>query len=667
MATSPQPLIDFDSTWVRGTNSSMYPGALPLGYSWNAINMLNIGGMWSCRPGFGCLTTLPAGKLQGATIFRPRLGLEQMLVAVDGAIYVADFPFLDFRLIPNIQMLPSAKQVWWVQATQVAKRRTEDFASAIDVIPPREVMFIFDGWDNTAPAWYDGSDSDHLRDAEFETPTSGAAAWIGDRLWVSRGKTVLASDVGNPFSFREQTYLGGTVGFNFDRDVTALVSTPSLEFPQLMVFTEASASILQANIRDRSRWPTTDNFQREILQVGTPSSRSVVSHFGRISWVNSSGVILFDSAHAAQQSGRTPIRDTEMMVSKVDLHDDLSLVACGAFGPYLLYSVPSGDIYNKHTWVLNDASVETLNEETPPSWSGYWLGTRPVEWVYGDIAGAERIYHVSADEDGQNRLWEAFRPERLDNGCPITWALETRGFYGESSQQKRIPGGEVKFGFAELAITGIEETLDLGVFFAGGTRGAYRNILAKQISVERGSLRFDEEIQATSELFAFKPQSRKLRTLDAREQSTESESSCPVESNNLDGQDESHQLLIVGHGPATIRWIRTYATEVTETTSGDPDACKDETQFNAVRFDGEGVRADDFSDLVDELASKALSYYTANKTVAVESAVGVGVAESVVSQNAADRVATRIAERMAEVEHLATLPRILSLGEGFEE
>lgn len=666
MASQPQQILDFDSTWILGSNSSMDPGSLPKGYSWNAINMLNIGGMWTCRPGYRCLTTLPAGKLQGGTIFRPKVGVEQAVVAIDGAIYVADWPFLTFRLVANIQMLPHAKQIWWAQATQVAKRRTEDFGSAIDVIPAREVLFIFDGVDNTAPAWYDGADSGHIRDNEFETPTGGAAAWIGDRLWVARGKTVLASDIGNPFSFREQTYLGGTVGFLFNREVTALNRTPSLDFPQLMAFTEDSVSILQANIRDRSQWPVTDNFQREVLQVGSPSSRSVVSHFGRMSWLSSSGVILFDAAHAAQLSGRTPIRDNELMVSKVDLHEDLSLAACGAFGPYLLYSVPSGDLYNKHTWVLNDASVETLNEETGPSWSGYWLGTRPVEWFYGDIAGTERIFHVSADEDGQNRLWEAFTPDRLDNGCPITWALETRGMFGESSQAKRIPGGDVKFGFAEVALAGIEETLDLGIFFAGGTRGAYKQILAKQISVERGSLRYDEEITAETQVFAFKPQSRRVRTPDIRE-SFDAETSCPVESDETDDSGESCQLLIVGHGPATIRWIRTYGTEEPESTSGDGKACEDETGFNGVRFDGASVHAETFSELAEALGSAALSYYTSNQTDTVEGMVGVGVAESIVSQQAADRVAKRIATRMAEAEFIGTQPRILSLGEGFDQ
>jgi hypothetical protein len=43
------------------------------------------------------------------------------------------------------------------------------------------------------------------------------------------------------------------------------------------------------------------------------------------------------------------------------------------------------------------------------------------------------------------------------------------------------------------------------------------------------------------------------------------------------------------------------------------------------------------------------------------------MAESIISQAAADRVANIIAVRMAETEVALTLPPVLSLGEGFNE
>jgi hypothetical protein len=664
---SDQRLLDYDGNWFLGCKSDCDPGEVPLGYSWLTINMINAGGKLSCRPGYRCIVTFPKGKLQGATLFRPKLGLEQIVVCVDGVIYVAEFPFLKFRMLTNVQMSPTAKQIYWVQAVQSARRVTTDFSSRIEVIEPRNVLFMQDGA-ATAPAWYDGSDSGHIRDNAFETPAGGPMAWIGDRLWVANANSVFASDISNPFSFREEIYLGGVSAFEFPREVTALATTPSLEFPQLIVYTQSNASIVQANIRDRSSWPTTDGMQVEVFQVGCSSQRSVVSHFGRLHWFSESGFVYFDAATVAKLTARIPVRDNEMLVSKSRLNADLSLVSGAAFGQFTVMSVPHEDNFNKHTWVLNNAALETVKEDSGLSWSGYWLGTRPVEWVYGVIAGKERIYHVSADEDGENRLWESFTPDRLDNGCPITWAFFSRGYFGATAQQKKLPGSETRFQWADVALCGIAEDLDLGVFYAGGTRGAFKQVMGKKISVERGSLRSDQTITATSKLFAYKPQSRTARTEDGSQQNlTDDSGSCPVESAKIENQDTSFQLLVVGQGPATITWVRAVSLDTPEDVDGSSEACKDETTFNAIRFDGAGVSSSDRSDVAEELAAKAVSLFVSSKTVAATyrgiSEVGIGLAESIISQKAADRVATIIASKMAYNEIGKQLPPTLSIGE----
>lgn len=662
-------LMDRDSTFFLGMDSNMSPDQVRLGGYWSGINTVNVGGLLSCRPGYRCITQLPAGKLQGATIFRPALGLEQILVAVDGAIYVAEFPFRDFRLLTNIQMLPWAKQIYWQQATQTAERRTLDLNSAINIIEPREVMFIQDGG-FTAPAFYDGSQSGHIRDNEFETPPGGPMEWAGDRLWVANGNRVFASDISNPFSFREQVYPGGVTSFTFATDVTAMIALPAIEYSQLVVFTDLTMSILQADIRDRAQWAVTDGFQREIARVGCVSNRSLVNHYGRLSWMTSGGVAIFDAANIGKVASRLPIRDNELMVSKTVLADDLSLTAGAAFGQFLLFSVPFEDIFNKHSWCLNNASLETLSDDSGPSWAGIWIGTRPVEWVFGHIAGQERCYHVSFDEDGQNRLWECFRPERLDNGCPIMWATFTRSYYGATGQAKKVPGSDCNFQFADISLVGIEEDLDMGVFYAGGSRGAFKPILNKRITVERGSISYDQEITATTQLFGFKPQSRVERTEDARLQPTEGvdTGSCPPEQNQLENIDESFQLLIVFHGPAAIRDIRTFALQEPEDYSGEPEACENQRRYNAVRFDGPGVTASSLADAIQTLADYPLRRFTSNKTVALTdsgfTAVGVGFSESIVTQDAADRVAEIIATKSAEAELASVIPPTLSLGTG---
>ena len=88
--------------------------------------------------------------------------------------------------------------------------------------------------------------------------------------------------------------------------------------------------------------------------------------------------------------------------------------------------------------------------------------------------------------------------------------------------------------------------------------------------------------------------------------------------------------------------------------------------MNAIRFDGFGAKADSVlaaSVALEENATEFESNQTEAMTVDGISAVGVGHAESYVSQAAADRVAKRIAERMAENEIMGQLPKILSTGE----
>lgn len=662
-------IIDHDGTFLSGVKSDSDPGQVPLGYFWMGVNVINTGGSLSCRPGYRCIVTLPDGNLQGLFIFHPEEGLEQAMVVIDGVVYVAPWPFIELRPLPNVQLSPYAKQVYWSQAVQSAERIDDSFTSKIRVIDSKAVVFIQDGG-LTAPAWYDGSNSGHVSGTPYGTPAGGDMVWVGDRLWVARNHQVFASDIANPFSFRESDYLGGQTSFFFRSDVTAMTVTPSTEAPQLMVFTDLNGSILQSNIRDRSLWNSTPNFQEEVIGVGCLSSRSVTSHYGRLTWYSPSGVAFYDPATSGKLTTRLPMRDNEMLVSKATLSDDLSRVAAGTFGQYLLMSVPAEDHYNRHTWVLNHASYATLNDESGPSWNGYWIGTRPVEWASGQVANVDRIFHVSVDFDGKNRLWEAFTPDRLDNKCPITWGIFTRGYFGPTaSVQSKPPGSRCRLAWVDLAFTAIEEDLNLGVFYAGGTRGAYRQMMNKLISVERGSLKYNEGLEGDTQVYSFKAQSRQLRTEDANQQSSDDEQgSCGVETPDQDNIDRDFQLLIVGHGPATLKWVRPFAFLIPEDVSGEATACEDEVPYNAVRFDGVGAKDSTYSEITANLAARALADYTSQQTVTVEQddflAVGVGFGESIVSQEAADRVASIIATKMAENELSIALPPITSIGLG---
>ncbi len=663
-------LLDFDGTFFRGAKSDTDPGQVPSGYYWSGLNVINQGGVISCRPGQRCVITFPDGNLQGGAFFYPKVGLEQCVVVVDGRVFAAEYPFISFRQLTELQFSPDAREIFFEMTEQSAERRTEDLGSAITLITPKAVLMIQDGG-FTAPGFYDGSAAGHIRDKPFETPAGSMMKWIGDRLWIATGSFLLASDIGNPFSFRENLYLGGSDGFTFKTDITALAATPGIDSPQLLVFTQKDCSLIKANIRLRSAWQTEPDMQREIFQVGAGSQRSIVEHFGKLMWYSpQGGTTFFDSAALSMQTARLPARDNEMAVSKSTVSDDISQVAGGAFGQYLLMSVPAGDVFNAHTWVMNDASMETLADSTGPSWCGTWTGTRPVVWLSGVIAGSSRIYHLSKDEDGSNRLWESFLPERLDNGCPITWAVELRGHFGQTSQVPKPPGMDVRFRYADVALTGIEESLNIGVYYAGSLRGAYKKIMDRCVTAARGSIKSGELITADTILTGYKAQSRKLRTEDVNDKPSQETGSCAVEREDAEDRDESFQLLIVCHGPGTIRWVRSFADQEADFDTGDPStACDGETGVRAVRFDGYGANACQFSDAA-ALINANLTGYTSNTTVTLTysgiTEVGTATADSFISQAAADRVANRIALRMAENSIMGQLPKTLSAGVGLE-
>lgn len=660
---------DFDALWLKGCKSDTDPGVLPRGYFWLAVNMLNEAGVLTCRPGMRCVVKLPEGKLQGGALFRPKVGLEEMVVVVDGHVYVSPYPFTSWRMLDNLHFLPHAKQIYFCLTEQSVQRITTDLESALEVIEPKAVLIMQDGG-NTAPAWYDGSNSGHLRDFPFQTPAGGPMRWVGDRLWVGVGSNVYASDIANPLSFRELVYLGGVGAFTFPGEVTALAITPSLEVRQLLVFTEFNCSLLQANIRQRATWENTEGFQQEVFSIGCPSQRSVTEHFGGLTWMSNQGVMTLDTAVSTKHTARIPMRDSELHVSKIELHENLDLVAGGAYQKYVLMSVPAHDLFNKHTWVLNNASYESLSDTGGPSWSGYWLGTRPVEWIFGNIATTERCYHLSADEDDQNRLWECFLEERLDNGCPIPWLLITRGYFGLTSETQKRLGADCRFCYADLALTGIEEDLDLAVFYAGGMRGAFKKLLQKKIKVLRGVFRSGQNYDINTPIFAYKAQARRPRTEDARGQDADVDTgSCPIERDKNEDTDECFQLAVAGYGPATIRWIRALATDENDEYDGDPDACKDETKDSALRYDGAGAQDAD----ITALGAKLEHYFESSQTANVAddsgdfASVAVGFAQTIISQACADRVAGIVALKQADRDVQGQMPNILSYGKGFDE
>ncbi len=651
--------LDYDAIFANGMKSNQSPGRLPAGFYWLGENVINAGGMISCRPGFHCKIQLPEGNLQGAGIFRPAIGLEQIVIAIDGKLYVTAYPFDELKQISNVQLNPNAREVYFCQAEKSVQRIGHELLAPLEFIKPIRLLIIQDGG-FSAPIIWDGCIAVHSRNEPFGIPTGGPMAWVGDRLWVARDNYLFASDISDPISFREQISVASIEAFVFPETITALHLTPGLGASQLLVFTEHTTSLIKANVRVRESWIEVEDMQQQILSIGATSHRAVISHFGLLAWFSPIGVIFFDTAMQARLSSRLPVQDDAMYYSKAHLSGDLRSVCAGAYGSFMLFSVPYEDTYNSHTWVLNSASVETGGGPAIVSWASIWTGIRPVTWLGGKFGNVEQLYVVSHDKDGTNRLWRAFEQTREDAGCPITWALYTRGYFGPASGTTRLPDQKVRFSFAEIGLEAIDKTLDLGVFVAASSRGSYKKILATRLNVAAGNIDSQNEYSLhDDEWFATKGASILLRTEKA-DRIFEETGVC-AEFDETDTMDTSFQLLIIGQGPATIQSIRVFGNMVQESFDS-ASHCLNKNQTIALNLIGFGVAGASEQEALTNLVKESggLRQYSSTKTYEITryGLVGAGLASAVsyISQEAADRVALEIAKVKADRALISALP-----------
>jgi hypothetical protein len=599
--------LDGDSHFRSGMDSANDPDQLPAGMYARAFNAVKRGGKLQCRPGYWQRASLAAGMIQGAHGFWTTDNVPMLLVAIAGRVYRLLAPFDRLELIPDLQFAENARHVYFETAIW-AVRRNEDGSQTL--IAPRTVVIMQDGL--SAPGYYDGSANGHIR-GDFTTPLGTVMKWTGDRLWVARGRRLFASDIGNPFSFFEGEYIGptGINSFILPDAISAMAEVTGVADPFLLVFTDRDGVAFQSNIRQRSSWASVPNFQKTILPgVGCVAHRSVVNTFGQLWWMSASGVVSLDIALAVNQESKLTKIDTNMAWSKRSLSGDLSGVCGGTIENYLLMSVPYADKFNRHTWVYDAAGLETNEFKQGPGWDAYWIGTRPVAWVTLNVDGTDRIFQFSHDSDGHNRLWEAFHTERKDNGCPISWGLETRGYTGGARNF-------FQFRYVDLIMSEFSGETEVSVQWAGTRRGRYKSLGSKIVSAEEGSVRFDVPIDASKEcFFALKRQGRTLRSEEVRRQESDPGSSCDVESDREEPYDNGFQMFILCSGPGAIDAIRFFAQDENEGRSG--ECPTDESgSHRATRFDGYSARAATAISVLDKV-NPVLVLYTATRSATVQ-------------------------------------------------
>jgi hypothetical protein len=635
---TPKP-FDGDSQFTRGMNSQQDPISLPQGFYRSSMNTVNRGGLPQCRPGYSWKFNMPDGRIQGSILFAPTDSVEFLVFAVAGRVYVSEYPYANYRLLENISFRDDSDSVYFCSAEKAVSVQDD---GSIKLITPFKVLIMQDGF--TAPAVWDGSTNKHLT-GDNVTVLGTAMAWSGGRLWVARRQELFSSDINDPLSFIEDDYISNARSFLLDKPIIALAEVTAKAQVQLLAFTETSTTAFQSSIRKRTLWESTPDFQQTIFpNLGCVSHRSICTQYGLLWWYSRFGMTNLNSAASTYLSSEFRYVDSEMAGSKAYIHSDLSKISCAAHENYLLVSVPYADVFNAHTWVLDKSPAENINADSPDAWNSYWTGTRPAEWVTGPIQGLNRIFQFSRDYDGHNRCWEAFSTERTDNGCAITWSLETRAYTGGNMQEK-------DFRFVEILMAELEGTVDLAVFWSGGSKGAYKRCLSKRIQANVGSIIPDTEYENDTQFFSLKKQYRKITSSDVKNSPVES-TSCQIESSTAERTDLGFQILVVGSGPGAIRGIRVFTSnESPDTRAGSCE--EDELEAHFVRYDGTG------SNSLEDLAGNPVEF-SAESSEEVEYSgevfSGEGSAVSIISEDDAEKVADCHANNQALIWQASVLP-----------
>jgi hypothetical protein len=548
----PQLIVDGDDSFVMGMDSYTSPGRLGQGEYVSSLNTINRGGVIQTRPGSVSLLDLPAGNLQGCTLFTPSSGVPCIVAAVNGLIHVSQYPFSSYSVLSGIQFSPYSKQIAWA----LTEKFTE-YNSGTGIIEyldtPVSILMIQDG--STRAAYYDGLNAAHLNPTKSyqeispenldETPIGLWMKWSGNRLWVSRGKQIFASDIGDPTKFTESQYLNEGRSFYLTGDCTGMAETPDKQ--GIICFTANTATLFMSSIQDRTKWLSTAGFQQELMpNIGCISARSIIQQYGLLWWFSSKGLVSQDSALQTRVTSRMDVRDTEMIQSKYGFSYDLSGVCGGSMENFLFHAVPFESQENTRIHVMDTAPFEG----NANSWPSFWTGWRPVEFAVGTVRGKDRVFAASADQDGINRLWELFRSEKADNGIPITSYVATRQHFFGSRDYKKLLYMEVDL----IGISG-KTAVSLSV---SGIRGSYQKIMSKDITATNGQVYAGSLYGTGANLVSGSRTQTRIVYSQQAPDSNECNSGC-VESPILGLIDKGFSALITWSGIAGINAYRIFA------------------------------------------------------------------------------------------------------------
>jgi hypothetical protein len=570
-----------DGQWMGGVDSLLYPTDLQPGtYAWG-VNIINRGGIVQTRPGRRRVVSFCGRLAQGAHWARTIDDNNYMLVAVDGNVFVAKFPFKDWTQLKGINLSSTAPVVYFCTAEQAYHY---DVSNNIVLLPnPVNIVFIQDGV--STPCYWNAMDgTSGIVDTSYVTgtpakpmPIGTAMVWQDNRLWLVCNNLVFASDLLYPQSFTEDTYLAEQSGFRFPRRIIDIGGNP---IQGILVRTESSMHTLQSFIQDRTQWQTTQNFQQDVnIEVGQISPRGITFLHG-MPWIfTARGIISYDRAMTQNLSTVILTADGEMQRSKNLLGSDTSGVCMGSWENILMVSVPASSLYNRHTWVMDAGVAEKLSQQSGMCWTGIWTGTFPVQFLSPIVGGTQHCYELSysggylALNEGDSpspmadpgppqsyiHLWENYIPNQLDDvegtDGGIHCSFETKAFTLSTDEYYR-------FAFAEFMLVNLKGTVPFQVYVCG-LAGNYMQLFSTTLRADVGPFGnptketklYYVALGQTTQFENYRRQVRHLRTSDFVVNQTPDQASC-VEILKPGGVDKGFQVMLQWQGRLGIRQLK---------------------------------------------------------------------------------------------------------------
>jgi hypothetical protein len=597
--------------WVHGINSVRNPWALPEDQLKWGVNVTIRGGIAQTRPGFDMRLSLPAGNFQGGILFAANKQYQSaqtvtldgettvsaatiynydgtaslkdeipyIVFAVSGKVYFSPFPLTqpsDWRAyqLNNINLDPDVDDLVFAVGTKSASVST---GGDVSISPAHRILLIQDGINS--PAYWDGSDS--VGGQSSSIPVGTWMAFSGERLWVASKNIVLASDLGDPLSWKERVTGAGRGDFSFPRPVTGMISYVGQNTDtRLVVFTDRSTYSIASGVLDRTQWNTTANFQNTLFPtVGCVAGKSIAFQAGQLWWYSAGGLVSADVAAASYLSSQVLYKDVEMARAKQYTAPDLSKICASSFENYLLISVPYLEPVNSATMVLDYAAASEWAQAKVPAWCGVWTGIRPIEWATGLIDFQPRCFAFSVDysatADGSyNSLWECFSQNRVDTYLDIqpdgTAISRHNRIYSQIETALLGDGMDNKqFVYSEMDCTQIGGTVDVKVSFRGG-KGSYQQILSTRL------LAITDDYQWVDTPYAGEISSYGFLNTQYRRLITETfqrnSSSGTCESNLTDDIDKAHSILVEWCGEFGVEIIRIFQDPWSDRAIGVPQS-----------------------------------------------------------------------------------------------